>query len=674
MKKTFSFLMLVIVCNAFSQQNNDTEIILNLKKRIENSEKGERLKLMDSLANFMAYDTDFSTDSINKATQKHAIELDSVDMAARQTIHLMYFQNIIKGNPNAAKKIYEDNQYFFPKIKNNTTKCKLIFEGANSYFYLGEHEKAITQFEKLNQLAQKNNLESFIAKAYQGIGSSYTEMGNFGKGSIYLQKAIKTFQKLNDTNAVMDARNSLSILYSKNNFFKEAKDERDAIIKLSLETEKYDLIPVYYFNYTGDFRKQGNQKDRIAYIKKAIDATDKSQFKGFLNPYLFASLATAYAENDSLKKAKIYFEKLQKLNDGDPENSFKSVYLEAQKSIAFLEKDYQNAIRYGKEYVDLVKTNKQYEELEFGEKFLSDVYSEINDKTNALLHFKNYSKLRDSIGNAQNLRVLSYYQTLYETEKRDLTIKTHEANIELLDQRNKVKNQYMVFGGIGLLSAFGLIFLYRSRKEAKLRQQQQQQFTTQLMNTQEVERSRVAKELHDSVGQKLLVLKNAITLKNQTEEELDNLLNNTVKEVREISHNLHPFQFEKLGLIGSLEDLIDSFQRSSNTFYSYDIDLPKEIIPKEKEIIIFRIIQECLVNVEKHANATACQLMVKQEKNLIHFIVKDNGNGFDSINLLKKSNGMGMITIKERALQIIGNLKIDSKANKGTIVNLTLEK
>jgi signal transduction histidine kinase len=674
MKKTLSLLTILIFYSTFSQQNKEAKSISNLKTKIQNSEKGERLKWMDSLSNFIAQNTNFESDSINNYTQKYAIELDSIDIVARQTIHLMYFQNIIKGNPNAAKKIFENYQYIIPKIKNNTTKCKLIFEGANSYFYLGKYEKAISQFEKLNQLAQKNKLESFAAKAHQGIGSSYTEMGNFGKGSIYLQKAIKIFQKLNDTNAVMDARNSLSILYSKNNFFKEAKDERDAIVKLSLENKKYDLIPVYYFNYTGDFKKQGNQKDRILYLKKAINASDKSEFKGFLEPYLFASLATAYAETDSLKKAKHYFQKLQKINDGVSESSFKSVYLEAQKSIAFLEKDYQNAIQYGKEYVDLVKTNKQYEEIEFGEKFLIDVYSEINDEANALLHFKNYLKLRDSIGNAQNLRVLSYYQTIYETEKRDLTIKSNLADIKLLNKQNELKKQYIIFGGIGFITFLGLLLLYHSMKNIRLREQQRQQFTTQLINSQELERSRVAKELHDSVGQKLLVLKNALTLKSQNEEELQKLLNSVVTEVREISHNLHPYQFEILGFVGALEDLIENFQRTSKTFYSTDISIPKDIIPKEKEIIIFRIIQECLTNVEKHANATACQLVVKQSKDNILFTITDNGKGFDTSITSLYTNGLGNISMKERAIQINGILKIDSKLGSGTTVNLTIQK
>lgn len=674
MNKILWFVIVLMSCNIFSQHDKNNQIVSSLKKKIAQSEKGERLKWMDSLANYYALDTDFESDSLNKLTQKYAIKLDSIDLAVKQTIHLIYYQNIIKGDAYTAKKIFEANQYLFPKTKNIQTKCKFLLEGANTYFYLRNFDEALVLYNKVENLAAKNKLEDFKAEAIQAKGSIYTETGNFGAASLNLQEALKYFQKVKDTAMILDTRNSLSILYSKNEFFKEAKKERDATIELSLKAKKHDLIPIYYFNYASDYNKLNNQKARLESLNKALENNPKSKFKGYLEPYIFASLATAYAENDSLQKAKMYFEKLKVLYDGISESAYQSAFLEAQKSIAFIEKDYTNAILYGKKYVEQSKKDKQYEEVGFGEKFLSDVYKAIDDETNAFIHFKNYTRIKDSIENTTNLRVLSYYQTIYETKKRDLTIQSHEADIKLLNQKNKLKNQYVLFGSLGLFSIFGFVILYRSRNEAKRRQKQQQQFTTQLINAQEKERSRVAKELHDSVGQKLLVLKNALTLKNQTENELGELLNSAVTEVREISHNLHPFQFEKLGLIGSLEDLIDSFQRSSTTFYSYDIDLPKEIIPKEKEIIIFRIIQECLVNVEKHANATACLLTVKQEKNLIHFIVKDNGNGFDSVNLLKKSNGLGMTTIKERTLQINGTLKIDSEVNKGTTVNLTLEK
>jgi len=674
MNKIYWLLTVFISFNVVAQIDKKSQIVKSLKENIINSEKGERLKWMDSLANYYANDTDFESDSLNKITQKYAIQLDSIDMAAKQTIHLIYYQNIIKGDTETAKKIFEANQFLFKKIKSSQTKCKFLLEGANTYFYLRDYDKALSLYNMVEKLASKNKLEDTKAKAIQGKGSIYTEKGNFGAASLNLQNALKYFLKVKDTTLILDIRNSLSILYSKNEFFKEAKKERDAIIELSLKAKKYDLIPVYYFNYAGDYKKLNNQKARLESLKKAMEMNSKSKFKGYLEPFIFAGLATAYAENDSLQKAKLYFTKLKKIYDGKTESAYQSVFLEAQKNIAFAEKDHKNALFYGKKHVELSKKNKEYEEISFGEKFLSDVYTAMEDETNAFIHFKNYIHLKDSVENSNNLRVLSYYQTIYETEKRDLTIQSNQADIKLLNKQNELKNQYIIFGGIGFISFLGLLLLYHSMKNIRLREQQRQQFTTQLINTQELERSRVAKELHDSVGQKLLVLKNALKLKSQTEEDLEILLNSVVTEVREISHNLHPYQFEILGFVGAIEDLIENFQRTSKTFYSTEISIPKDIIPKEKEIIVFRIIQECLTNVEKHANATACQLVAKQNKDNIIFTITDNGKGFDTSITSFNTNGLGNISMKERAIQINGILKIDSKLGSGTTVNLTIQK
>jgi signal transduction histidine kinase len=267
---------------------------------------------------------------------------------------------------------------------------------------------------------------------------------------------------------------------------------------------------------------------------------------------------------------------------------------------------------------------------------------------------------------------LVYYQTLYETEKRDLTIKNQQANIALLDSKNKIKTQWLLFGGIGLLSIFGFVWIIRSRNFARNKQKLQEKFSQDILNTQEEERSRVAKELHDGVGQQLLVLKNTFLQKEPQEKEEVTLLENTIREVREISHNLYPFQFKKLGLVKSLEHMMNAFQKSSPVFYSYDIEDISGRITKEKELFIYRMLQECISNVEKHAAATACNLTVKAKNNQIVFQLKDNGKGFsvETINTTKTS--LGIRSLKERAQYMNALLDIKSIKEKGTTITIKI--
>ena len=273
----------------------------------------------------------------------------------------------------------------------------------------------------------------------------------------------------------------------------------------------------------------------------------------------------------------------------------------------------------------------------------------------------------------QNISVLAYYQTLYETEKRDSKIKNQEVDIELLNTKNKVKNQWLLFGGLGLLSLFGFLIMIRSRNYLKKKQQLQEDFTKAIISTQENERARVAKELHDSIGQRLLILKRTVSQKESVAKTELEMITETIDEVRNISHNLHPFQFEKLGLKTSLENLMDEFQKTSTVFYSYEIDDVNAILSIEKQLFIFRMLQECLVNVEKHAHATACNLTVTHQEKSIEFIIKDNGKGFDASQEIHKK-GIGLKNLKERATFLNGVLYINSKENEGTTITIKIPK
>ncbi len=219
-----------------------------------------------------------------------------------------------------------------------------------------------------------------------------------------------------------------------------------------------------------------------------------------------------------------------------------------------------------------------------------------------------------------------------------------------------------------LFGMIGLWYILQLKKQHQLKEQ----FSTQLINTQETERSRIAKELHDSIGQKLLLLKNTLLLKNNTSDASIPLVEDTINEVREMSHNLHPFQFEQLGLTQSLHNLIDAFQNTSPIFFSADIEPIESRIPKEKEIFIFRMIQECISNVIKHAKATACQLNVTRKGKKILFVLKDNGQGFDMNHYTNHTSHLGLRTLKERAQYINAQLDITSSIHKGTTITITV--
>jgi signal transduction histidine kinase len=216
---------------------------------------------------------------------------------------------------------------------------------------------------------------------------------------------------------------------------------------------------------------------------------------------------------------------------------------------------------------------------------------------------------------------------------------------------------------LGVL-AIGTIIYFEQRKKHLLKAK----YATQMIRAQEAERIRISKELHDNIGQKLLLLQMNAQLENTDKNEQLNLLETTLNEVRSISHLMHPFQFEKLGLKNSLNNLMDAFQRSSTVFYSCQLGNIDGHISKEAELIVFRILQECVVNVEKHAEATACKLTAKRKKEQLIFELKDNGKGF--LVEQKLASGLGLKSLQERAQYIRAHFQIESEIGKGTTVIL----
>ncbi|RSK39313.1 sensor histidine kinase [Mangrovimonas spongiae] len=304
---------------------------------------------------------------------------------------------------------------------------------------------------------------------------------------------------------------------------------------------------------------------------------------------------------------------------------------------------------------------------------LATIYEQQQENKKALTYYKSYLHIKDSLNKSASKKRFAYVQTQFEVEKKDLEIEKQQKNILLLSAQNKVKNQGIIFGAIFLIALFTIFYLWRSRKFTKHKMKLQKNFAQDLISNVEAERKRISSELHDSIGQNLLLIKNKVILNPESPKDTT-LIDHTIDEVRHMSQHLHPFQFEKLGLIASIKNTVENFQKNSNIFYSEDIDIQDLNISKDKEIFIYRMIQECLNNVEKHSQAKACNVMVKEAEKYVLFQIKDNGIGFDLTENSQLLNSLGMKTLKERAQIIQAQLSINSEKGKGTTIQIQVPK
>jgi signal transduction histidine kinase len=240
---------------------------------------------------------------------------------------------------------------------------------------------------------------------------------------------------------------------------------------------------------------------------------------------------------------------------------------------------------------------------------------------------------------------------------------------------------FRVVAFIGATSLL-LAWLRRRNADARARHAAQQAFARQLIASQEQERRRLASELHDGLGQELLIARNRVLLAQREEgsnarvrEQLDHigeLVTSSLASIRELAHNLSPHQLEHLGITSALRTMVDSVAEASGIEIDSAIDEIDGLLPAESEINLYRVMQEALSNVVHHAQSPRVRIRVQHAGSVLHASITDYGRGF----LLPRdprdigNAGFGLSSMTERARMLGGTLTIESHPNDGTRVTL----
>jgi signal transduction histidine kinase/ligand-binding sensor domain-containing protein len=230
-----------------------------------------------------------------------------------------------------------------------------------------------------------------------------------------------------------------------------------------------------------------------------------------------------------------------------------------------------------------------------------------------------------------------------------------------------------------VLCAVGFgIWLYELRVLGlKRRRAVQESFSRKLIESQENERKRIAAELHDGLGQSLLVVKNyaTIALKEPTIpekthkqlQEISEGASASIEEVRSIARALRPYQLDRFGLTKTLEDAAELAAHSGHLEVTTTVENIDGMFSPEAEISIYRIVQEWLNNVVKHSGAKRARLLVRKDAGIMRMILEDDGSGFIYDAVMKRAAaGFGLANLSERARLLGGSLKLETAPGKGT--------
>ena len=285
--------------------------------------------------------------------------------------------------------------------------------------------------------------------------------------------------------------------------------------------------------------------------------------------------------------------------------------------------------------------------------------------------FAIYNSLNDSIYNEAKMKSLKELEVMYETEK-----KGRELEDQIQQTREKTRLSYW---SIGIAVAIGVVsiviitfFIQRQRLLQRLRDQevdrlQKEQEIKELnamMQGQEEERNRIAEDLHDRLGARLSAVK-LLAEQGGNGKELSEMLEASIKETREISHNLSTDMLTRFGLANAIKDLISTVNASNKIEGDFTTTNLDQRLSVEIERPLYYMISELINNTLKHASATSffIQLTKDDEDNSLSVLYEDDGVGFEITSVSMK--GMGMKNLKARVEGLKGKLTLDSSPGKG---------
>lgn len=268
----------------------------------------------------------------------------------------------------------------------------------------------------------------------------------------------------------------------------------------------------------------------------------------------------------------------------------------------------------------------------------------------------------------------------------DVVAQTAAANADL---KSSIDRTFVVVASI-TVPAVIMVFLagiLLNLRERRLADTKLKELTQRVIDAQEEERARIARELHDGISQSMVGIRYLLDLAKRKVKDGSNGalisierstdgLNGAIKEVRRISHDLRPGMLDDLGLTAALEGLMNNFSERTGIRVSLKSVAFKNLLPPDAKTALYRVAQEALTNIEKHANATCVELSIIVDRRGLQMIIFDNGRGFvmnSKEQVLRAAGGLGLRNMQERMEHFGGRLDVKTSP-KGTTLTARLPK
>lgn len=626
---------IIIICFLYAvsanAQKSETDSLLTITKR---GSINEMVNALNKLCGQLMYDKPDEA----KVYVKQSIRLaDSAGykLGLGDAYNMIGVVYDISGKYDSSIYFYEKAYAIFQEIKNLKGRGSSSNNLGLIYWNIADYDKALKYFfDALSDFEEVKN-ERFQSNALNNIGLVYYDIHNYSQSLKYHQKAKAIYEKLDDAYLLGAVSTNLSNVY--NNLGKADSAEYYSLQAIKLHTKANDEygLSIAYNGYASLQAEKGDTMKALDYFGKALKLKENLNEQVGITSILI-QMATIFKKQKNTARE---LECLNRARQIAEENNLKKDLMEIYSSLSS--------------------------------------YYEKNNAALALDYFKKYNSVKDSVFNENSNRQITELNTKYETGKKELQLRQQDL---VIAKKNLVIAS--IAGLLLILSIAGFSYYKRNRllqqkKWQEALMKQQEMATRAVIVAEENERKRIAADLHDGIGQmmsaakmNLSVFESELDFKNEVQknsfEKVIGLIDESCKEIRSVSHQMMPNALLKSGLPSAIKEFIDRIDNRIITVSLHTEGL-EERIDNNKETVLYRVIQECVNNVLKHASARHLDISLIKDRDGISITIEDDGKGFDSSDM-DSFSGIGLKNMITRINYLKGSIDFDSKPGKGTLV------
>ncbi|WP_221405716.1 tetratricopeptide repeat-containing sensor histidine kinase [Roseivirga echinicomitans] len=527
-----------------------------------------------------------------------------------------------------------------------------------------------------------SNDKRSAADSYLNKGNLLNSLGAMDSAYVSFQNALKEYESLGLKSMMPYALINMATVAVHLDRLEEAQKGFVKSRDILLEGEKNPQLLGFSYNGIGGVYQTKDMYDSALLMflegeKYALLAQNE-----YLISMVYNNLGDTYAHKKEYKTAITYLDKAYELKTkiGD-QAGLASVSITLASTYANL-RDYKKADKF---YLEGIKLAEQVDDKVTKRKAYNEMYlfqKEIGNFSHSLDYLEKFMALDDSLINDRNLDKIAELNTQYETEKKEQQIALQDAQLgeqELMLERNRLLMIGLILIAVLFLSVIFLIKNRAKKNEQLILQEGQLKLRdaelNAVINSQEKERSRFARDLHDGFGQLISVLKLNLSGLNDTDAQYpekrmevfkngESVINDMYAELRSICFDLMPQTLVKKGVTIALKEFGDRITQSKKVVCEVIVFSNKERLPEVVEISLFRICQEWVNNVMKYAEASHITIQLTRDEEELTLTVEDNGKGFEA-DLFYSGKGNGWKNIQTRLNLIKGEFDLDTQPNRG---------